>query len=210
MSTHHDTDADGTIRDEMLAAQEDERHCDNLGRIVREMWIAWAKEQPLPKPSWLVPYDQLSEPDKEADRLIGKRLFFEGAKSSRAECAAERNLHGQTRCVVDELVEKCAEKDAELADLKNAGGPPFIRSEAIRNCREEIAALRAKLAKAREDSERLQEIVNDFVCTGWRERHCAGLSYEGIINPDLLERARAAYKVNQSAAIDSARKGGAA
>ena len=77
------------MRDEMLAAQEDERHADSLGRIVREVWIAWAKEQPTPKPSWLVPYDQLSEPDKEVDRRIGKRLFFEGARARGADAKPE-------------------------------------------------------------------------------------------------------------------------
>ncbi len=40
------------------------------GRIVREAWVRWAMTQPNPKPSWLVPYDELSEPDKEADRQI--------------------------------------------------------------------------------------------------------------------------------------------
>lgn len=47
---------------------------DQLGRFVREAWISWAKVQPHPKPSWLVPYDALSEPDKEADRIIGERV----------------------------------------------------------------------------------------------------------------------------------------
>ena len=51
---------------------------EHLGRIVREVWIAWAKEQPNPKPSWLVPWEGLSEPDKEVDRRIGKRLAMEG------------------------------------------------------------------------------------------------------------------------------------
>lgn len=46
-----------------------------LGRMVREIWIEWAKEQPIVKPSWLVPFDDLSEPDKEVDRRIGERLF---------------------------------------------------------------------------------------------------------------------------------------
>lgn len=55
--------------------------CDReqLGQIVREVWIAWAKEQPAPKPSWLVPWESLSEPDKEVDRRIGERLFRVGA-----------------------------------------------------------------------------------------------------------------------------------
>lgn len=40
------------------------------GRIVREAWIRWARTHPDPKPSWLVPYDELSEHDREADRQI--------------------------------------------------------------------------------------------------------------------------------------------
>jgi len=45
-----------------------------LGRVVREAWVKWAQQQPNPKPSWLVPYDELSEPDKEADRQIGEAV----------------------------------------------------------------------------------------------------------------------------------------
>ncbi|MBP2613049.1 hypothetical protein [Agrobacterium pusense] len=47
---------------------------DTLGRFVREAWVRWAETQPDPKPSWLVPYDQLSETDKEADRQIGEAV----------------------------------------------------------------------------------------------------------------------------------------
>lgn len=45
-----------------------------LGRIVREVWIEWAREQPGPKPSWLQPWDDLAEPEQEADRRIGERV----------------------------------------------------------------------------------------------------------------------------------------
>jgi len=44
---------------------------DDLGKIVRDAWIEWAKEQPSPKASWLVPYEELSQPDKDADIRIG-------------------------------------------------------------------------------------------------------------------------------------------
>jgi hypothetical protein len=47
---------------------------DELGRFVREAWVRWAQRQPAPKPSWLVPYDELSEADKEADRQIGETV----------------------------------------------------------------------------------------------------------------------------------------
>jgi len=48
---------------------------DVLGRIVRSAWIEWAGQQPDPKSSWLVPYEELDEADKEADRLIGERVM---------------------------------------------------------------------------------------------------------------------------------------
>lgn len=47
-----------------------------LARDVREAWMQWANTQPEPKPSWLVPYDGLGEPDKEADRQIGIHMFL--------------------------------------------------------------------------------------------------------------------------------------
>jgi hypothetical protein len=50
---------------------------DRLGRIVRDLWISWAESQPNPKPSWLVPYDQLSDTYKEADIVIGVGLMHE-------------------------------------------------------------------------------------------------------------------------------------
>lgn len=48
---------------------------DLLGRIVRDAWVRWAANHPDPKPSWLTPYDELAELDKEADRQIGEALL---------------------------------------------------------------------------------------------------------------------------------------
>lgn len=48
---------------------------DSGGRLVREAWIDWAKSKQDYKASWVVPYDQLNEMDKEADRLIFERII---------------------------------------------------------------------------------------------------------------------------------------
>lgn len=45
-----------------------------LGRLVRAVWVEWAREQPNPKPSWLAPWEALGEPDREVDRRIGETL----------------------------------------------------------------------------------------------------------------------------------------
>lgn len=47
---------------------------DELGRIVREAWVLWAQGQPNVKPKHLVPYDELSAADKEADCFIGDQV----------------------------------------------------------------------------------------------------------------------------------------
>lgn len=51
---------------------------DELGRRVREVWVAHARQQPSPKPSHLLPYDALSEDDQEVDRQIGEELYTMG------------------------------------------------------------------------------------------------------------------------------------
>lgn len=47
---------------------------DELGRIVRDAWVRWARQQPNLKPSWILAYDDLADEDKEADRLIGEAV----------------------------------------------------------------------------------------------------------------------------------------
>lgn len=59
-----------------MATEEQIR--ERLGREVREVWIAWAREQPDPKPSWLAPWEELTEAEREVDRRIGHRLYAQG------------------------------------------------------------------------------------------------------------------------------------
>lgn len=67
---------------------------DLFGRLVRDAWVQWALEQPNPKASWLVPYDELSEPDKEADRRIGEcvarwTLIFDASSRAMREMTVQ-------------------------------------------------------------------------------------------------------------------------
>lgn len=49
---------------------------ETLGRLVRETWVAWAQEQPEPKDSWLLEWDDLPEddPQREVDMRIGSAV----------------------------------------------------------------------------------------------------------------------------------------
>jgi hypothetical protein len=79
---------------------------------------------------------------RDCSRALERELVTLTAERDqlRAEVETEKNLHAQTRTVVDELTTICT-------DLKNAGGPPFIRSEAIRWLREDQAKLRAEVER---------------------------------------------------------------
>jgi len=47
---------------------------DFYGRIVRQVWVEWAKEQPNPKPHHLLPWEELDEDNREVDRRIGETV----------------------------------------------------------------------------------------------------------------------------------------
>lgn len=54
--------------------RDDER--ERLGKIVRSTWIAWAATQPdvAKHPTWLLPWDEIDERDREVDRAIGEAV----------------------------------------------------------------------------------------------------------------------------------------
>lgn len=49
-----------------------------LGRLVRQTWVNWACEQPDPKSSWLLPWEELDDGQREVDMRIGTVLFEAG------------------------------------------------------------------------------------------------------------------------------------
>jgi hypothetical protein len=67
---------------------EDALDREALGRRVREVWIAWAKTQHEPKASWLLPWEELDERDREVDRQIGEAIASDVTRNHRAELDA--------------------------------------------------------------------------------------------------------------------------
>jgi hypothetical protein len=76
---------------------------EHLGRLVRLEWVRWAQEQPAPKASWLVPWEGLSEPDREVDRLIGERLMeaFNTEQTERLDWICRQAEDFDVRLIVD-------------------------------------------------------------------------------------------------------------
>jgi hypothetical protein len=58
---------------------------EQLGEEVRQVWVAWAANQPDPEPSWLVSFAELSPAGQEADMLIGEALFGLGWLAARRQ-----------------------------------------------------------------------------------------------------------------------------
>lgn len=93
-----------------------------LGKMVRDVWVLHASEQPNPKPHHLLPWSQLSEPDKEVDRKIGEALFNEGSQSVDLICVSCNNpLPWKASNDRDGIleVEPCHCKTSEIARLKS-------------------------------------------------------------------------------------------
>ncbi|QWF85772.1 hypothetical protein [Amycolatopsis sp. CA-230715] len=51
-----------------------------LGRWVRQVWEEWAREQANAKPSWLTPWENLDDGQREVDMRIGDMLFEMGRR----------------------------------------------------------------------------------------------------------------------------------
>lgn len=60
---------------------------EELGIRVRRVWQEWAYEQPNPKASWLLDWEDLSEADREVDRRIGEALYRVGYDAQAARLA---------------------------------------------------------------------------------------------------------------------------
>ncbi len=90
-----------------------------LGRAVREVWIAWANEQPDPKKlSWLVPWDQLCERDKEVDRRIGETVYRMGVEAERERTLAGLHEYQRQKLAADARATE-AERFAEAWQFDN-------------------------------------------------------------------------------------------
>lgn len=63
-------------------------HRELVGRLVRQVWVEWAGEQPEPKPSWLLPWEDLDDGDREVDTRIGAALFRSGHAAAWEELVA--------------------------------------------------------------------------------------------------------------------------
>lgn len=82
---------------------------DDLGRTLREVWVAWAREQPDAKPSWLVPWEQLDEAHKEVDRRMAEALYELGALGSKGMVAFIRSQMQRIMRERLDWAEKCCE-----------------------------------------------------------------------------------------------------
>ena len=63
-----------------------------LGRLVREVWVEWAEEQPVPKASWLTPWEQLDGGQREVDMRIGSTVAAVARAAERVAAARDRDL----------------------------------------------------------------------------------------------------------------------
>lgn len=70
---------------------------EELGQVIRNAWVRWASRQANPKASHVVPWRDLPELDKEADRCIADELVaylrLTGMRFRIVEEAADQDDH---------------------------------------------------------------------------------------------------------------------
>lgn len=120
---------------------------DTLGRLVREAWVRWAQTQPNPKASWLAPYDDLDETDKEADRQIGEAI------------ARWTLIHDAARFALDAPAP--TEPHKSVLDGNDAPAPVDPVAEAARIDAKDLYYLRAILRRLREFDAAIEEAIGD-------------------------------------------------
>lgn len=103
-----------------------------LGRLVRGVWVRWAKEQPDPKPSWLAGWDSLGEGQREVDIRIGRAVAKAAALFEREMCAQLAEQHNATYpgnqrpCGCDPLCNRYDYDDLPFATLLREPARPVV------------------------------------------------------------------------------------
>jgi hypothetical protein len=102
-----------------------------LGRVVRETWVAWAREQSDPKPSWLTGWDELDAGQREVDMRIGAALAEAGRAAGDSEVTTEHAIEmsggGMQVRNSDPLIEKIYPLAQWIPHYQRDGGKVWTR-----------------------------------------------------------------------------------
>ena len=82
-----------------------------LGRIVRETWVKWAKEQSNPKGHWIVTWDALDAGQREVDMRIGEAV-------QAAALARERQRVTVLRKAAFDVLESCVPSPDDIPEAE--------------------------------------------------------------------------------------------
>lgn len=79
---------------------------ERVAEQIRVAWCEWARTQPNPKPSWLVPWAELDEQSRDADRHLARyALALAERAADEAVSAYRRGEDGVLTVAVERAVE---------------------------------------------------------------------------------------------------------
>ena len=133
------------------------------GRIARETWVAWAKEQPdvADHPSWTVDWDGLPDRDREVDMRIGAAVA--AAEKKQAEYWHKRWLAAMERA--DEDGTQAISQHVRIQDLSRQSEAAEARLAEIRQVIKTYFVVHgnstsASLTHARDLAEGIRQILD--------------------------------------------------
>lgn len=184
-----------------------------LGIVVREAWTAWAREQPAPKPSWLTPWEQLTEPEREADRRIGEAVqgtvlqeigtLARERDTARRQVEDEQEAHDATVWDRDALaasLARCRERArAAVARLRRERDESLASRVSLRN------RARAVVARLREERDEARAALD---AVQYRADHLGGEL--GLVRRELDEALAALRRLREAVGNAASRSRNAA
>lgn len=130
--------------------EQDESRRERLGRVLRDAWLAWARRQPCPKPSWLLPWDALPAEHQEVDM-----------------CMAEAVL-------ASVLQPRESSPELEDAEERLRGGPGALEIKHTEIIAGELDRLRVVLQRTSDRVERQKRVVRE----AFRKARCRARMHE--------------------------------
>lgn len=164
---------------------------DELGRIVREEWVAWAKRQPNNFQHWLAAWEDYPEASRDLARRTGERLFAVGA--------AWASAPGLLREELEELLEVVAKAVPSSLPAAPSDLLPRVRSVAVAldDLRKDREANEATIRELRETNAHLSRRAEEAEGQVRAMREAAtlpdGRTLGGLVREKILDTGAAVY-----------------
>lgn len=121
---------------------------EHFGRVLRDAWLGWARQQPDPKPSWLLPWEDLPAEHQEVDMLMAEAVLASVLELRELPSELARAVMAISDAVIVRVLQPRS-PSSELAEAEERlrGGPGALEMEHTEIIAAELDRLRGEVAR---------------------------------------------------------------